>query len=501
MEVPLTDITQFQMIEYQVPAITAYNRLESSPRSTDFSRSLKAEVRDAMWMLTRQWQFGEFQGEDAASIVTSKILGHHTLMKEVQFPGNIVFPYDGTTPLETIVERERLVPDLALAVQMGRYFIRLIKGHPDFYDLLEQLLENYPLNYILHENDSEGIQLLNAVRGIVFDGFAFHTAIMNATVPASITSSLGTEIESFKNWYRRNYNQPDDGINSPWVHSQLDYQFAVTSGAGQSQKRMVADHYHEGHLDWYSFDMDNIVVASPAPVALNNAVKEDIQSYIPSPVSFTGMPNARFWMMEDSRTDFGKISTTPTGLLHLLLAEFGLIYSNDWFMLPYRLPINTVCEIGGIVVKDVFGEHTLIRPAGKGPESQWQRWTMFHHTNVNSKLSPAFNSFYLVPATIKSLEGAPGEQVNFLRDEMANMVWAVESIIPSQAGRGISGDELVLKKDIETLPVPPPDDTPKPPVKYELGTTVTRCCSLSKPLKALLNLSFKRRWIIARTIR
>ena len=47
--------------EYRIPTITAYNRLEATPRTTNFDRSLKAEVRDAMWMLTRQWQFGEFQ--------------------------------------------------------------------------------------------------------------------------------------------------------------------------------------------------------------------------------------------------------------------------------------------------------------------------------------------------------------------------------------------------------------------------------------------------------
>ena len=32
-----------------------------------FDRALRVEVRDALWMLTRQWQTGEFQGEDAGS--------------------------------------------------------------------------------------------------------------------------------------------------------------------------------------------------------------------------------------------------------------------------------------------------------------------------------------------------------------------------------------------------------------------------------------------------
>ena len=43
-----------------------WNRLEGRPRQHDFDRALKAEVRDALWMLTKQWQMGELTGDDAA---------------------------------------------------------------------------------------------------------------------------------------------------------------------------------------------------------------------------------------------------------------------------------------------------------------------------------------------------------------------------------------------------------------------------------------------------
>ena len=51
----------------KVPLLRGWNRLEGRPRTADFERSLRAEVRDPLWFLTRQWQFGEFQGEDAGS--------------------------------------------------------------------------------------------------------------------------------------------------------------------------------------------------------------------------------------------------------------------------------------------------------------------------------------------------------------------------------------------------------------------------------------------------
>jgi hypothetical protein len=55
------------------PAITTWNRLEGRPRREDFDRSLRAEIRDPLWMLCRQWQLGEFRGEDAGSAVTAKV--------------------------------------------------------------------------------------------------------------------------------------------------------------------------------------------------------------------------------------------------------------------------------------------------------------------------------------------------------------------------------------------------------------------------------------------
>jgi hypothetical protein len=465
------DYSAFIIAEYLVPSITVYNRLEAIPRAADFDRSLKAEVRDALWMLTRQWQFGEFKGEDAATALTTKVVGEHTTMNTIHF-GDNTFPYDAQLPLETLVEREMLGPNLALSVQMGRYFIKLIKSKPAFTTFLDQLIDEYPLNHKPDPNDVDGIHLLRVVQGKVFDGFNFYNAIVNGNVPAILENTLTQEIEDFQSWFRRSYNQPETSINPAWEPSQLEYQFAISSASRETTlKKLSAGHYPGGHLDWYAFDVAQS--SSPGTPAADNLVTESIQSYIPTPLTFRGMPNPRFWMMEESVTDFGRIDTTPTGLLHLLLAEFGLTCSNDWFMLPYQLDLNTLCEMKGILVKDVFGEYTLVRPAGKGPESQWHRWTMFHHTNIGSGSSSATNSFYLVPGA-KALEGLPLEQVNFLRDEMANMVWGVESIVPSQSGKGTSGDEMSLEKPPDPDPGTelPAEEIVKSHVQYILGTTV-----------------------------
>ena len=58
---------QHELIAKTIPATTVWNRLEGRPRTINFDRALKAEVRDALWFLSRQWQMGEFLGDDAGT--------------------------------------------------------------------------------------------------------------------------------------------------------------------------------------------------------------------------------------------------------------------------------------------------------------------------------------------------------------------------------------------------------------------------------------------------
>src|SRR5687768_7625317 len=125
------------------PAVTLWNRLEGRARKEDFDRSLRAEIRDPLWLLTRQWQFGEFAGEDAASCVTSRIAFQHEAMDRVALGSGRsapAAPFDPQTiPLETRVERERIpltvretgaevFSDVLFAVQLGRKFLRMLEA-------------------------------------------------------------------------------------------------------------------------------------------------------------------------------------------------------------------------------------------------------------------------------------------------------------------------------------------------------------------------------------
>jgi hypothetical protein len=49
--------------------LRVFTRLEPRLRETEFDDALAARVHDPMFMLGRQWQFGEFAGEDGGSAV------------------------------------------------------------------------------------------------------------------------------------------------------------------------------------------------------------------------------------------------------------------------------------------------------------------------------------------------------------------------------------------------------------------------------------------------
>src|SRR6185436_20724894 len=103
---PKIDLALSQVVSksaiFRLPRVVAFNRLEARPRTLDFTRSLRAEVRDPLWLLTRQWQFGEIAGEDAASCVTSRIAFQHETIDRIAFSDKQPFPFDPLTiPLET----------------------------------------------------------------------------------------------------------------------------------------------------------------------------------------------------------------------------------------------------------------------------------------------------------------------------------------------------------------------------------------------------------------
>src|SRR5919205_2276488 len=100
-----------------MPSITSWMRLEPRSRDAEMRDSLQARVYDPLWLLARQWQVGEFQGEDNGSPMMAQWRAEAAPLSRL-YAGAIApntqvdaSVYDGArAPLETVVEREPIRP-------------------------------------------------------------------------------------------------------------------------------------------------------------------------------------------------------------------------------------------------------------------------------------------------------------------------------------------------------------------------------------------------------
>ena len=95
----------------------------------------------------------------------------------------------------------------------------------------------------------------------------------------------------------------------------------------------------------------------------------------------------------------------------------------------------------GIAVTNVFGERTWIEAAGAGADDAWQRWSMFT-VNVEGAVGEDADTSLLLPPTVPKIQASDAvEQVMLIRDEMANMVWGIERMVPLPSGESKPGAE------------------------------------------------------------
>jgi hypothetical protein len=250
----------------------------------------------------------------------------------------------------------------------------------------------------------------------------------------------------------------------------MEYAFSIGTRLSDHEHVLTAQEYFEGHLDWYAFDANHEVALG---AATDNAFTEITRTAIPAPVSFRGMPAARFWEFEDAQVDFGSVDAGPTDLARMLLVEFGLAYGNDWFVIPIEVDVGSLYQTRSLVTTDTFGIRTLIKPTGEsGPPHSWRMFQLSHLRGSGLRVRTS-NLFFLPPSLLKSLENRPIEEVLFLRDEMANLGWAVERLVESPADRPLNRFEAYLEQKRRREQESPPQPATAPEtLRYRLATEI-----------------------------
>lgn len=485
--------------------VTTWDRLEARPRTQNFDRALQAEIRDALWMLTKQWQMGEFRGSDAGSPVFAKLLLQTTRLTKYLPGTGSVQAFDAAVPLETKVERrpvpmnrQQQILSLDIRLVMARQWLSLITGISDY---RAAFIAAYPIakpdptqkQSAQVCGHPEAWDTFQAFAGRAMDGGALYaylvadpshhsydgvTGIAAADHPALDSAAL-----KFLAWAARFVAQPSSDADNAWIPERLEYQFAASAPLPDgSEKVYVAEDYFSGRMDWYSLDLDASALSLP-PVtgsAVTGLPPDSPFTTIPVPVSFSGMPNTRWWAFEKQSTNFGNIDATTTDLAKLLFIEFALVYSNDWFVVPCTLPAGALAKLQGLAVTNVFGERLWIDAADNGLEEDWGRWSMFtiNIRNAAAGQPVADTTLLLLPTLASSQIGSPLEEVMLVRDEVADMAWGVEKTVSLPTGIARPGKEVAaqnvsfLEALISGGAMPPPATPMLAPVRYQVMTTV-----------------------------
>jgi len=446
----IDQLGRFRLVEPEIPLDF---RLEVDPRGDSYDEALSARVADPLWMLSRQWQFREFDGEDAGSPVEvdyrldgMPVLGYAPGLD----PQNARFDAfsAGDLPLETRVEAEPMLAadahpkaNIEAGQVLGRYCASAGRK-----DIAKAAAKAYPGALEMPPDplsDVAGMlwHLLLDGSGIDAIGLAGELrqnqkpdGTLGALPQALLDVGLGMDatpvLEQWLTWMADFIVEPAD--NPAWQPNRLEYAFELAAGEGKKRLRLDAQEYVDGRIDWHDFDIRPGRKLLPDTEAASLGDAADRHS-IPTQIQYAGMPATRFWEFEDGQVNFARLQAGPLDLVRMMVAEYALVHGNDWFMVPARVRAGGLYRVKKMQVRDTFGRITQVQAVDNETGSNWRLQGLRNSANG----SVDGNTLFIPPPLSDTLEGEPLEEVALVRDEMANLAWAIEKRV-----QGTSGEPL-----------------------------------------------------------
>jgi len=412
------------------------------PASVDetLAMSVQARIHDPLWLLGRQWQFGELRHDGGATPVDVRVEGTTAPLARMRGGGADVTTGRSSaitptgTPLEALVEREAVHEDgleqLRLRAEAGLHLLRMLRAAS-----LPDARVAFWLNegaFVLPADavfDGEGREWWEMVEGRIPDGGRLPAAI-RARLATGATPVIdppeATVLRAWQSWAGDRFEQPASGP-STWSPEHMEYACSVAGLGASGEVLLTVPEYTEGRLEWYHFEQGSGTLGVTGQPTVRKAFR------IPAPLDFAGMPNPRFWTFEDRSVQFDLIDVLSNPNVDpspatLMVLDFALSYSDDWFLLPMALDAWSLFDATAVALTDVFGDVTVAgHPDG--------RWNLFR---LDAGGTPAaLSNLFVAAGPAESLDGPPLEEVHFLADEVANVAWGVERLVPHVTGHAV----------------------------------------------------------------
>lgn len=222
-----------------------------------------------------------------------------------------------------------------------------------------------------------------------------------------------------------------NGVSKAWRDQALEYNFDIKT-AGHL---LSAREYYGNALDWFHFDL-----SKRTPVTSSQVKKEKVD-VIPTQMHFAGAPHPRWWRFEEGDGYFDAPNDVEPNVLSILMPEFFYTDINNWYIAPVDLPSGSICEVSNVQITDSFGHTTTLKPIS---DPDWKVFELESPNNVDS------GGLLMVPnIALEILHNDTVEDVRFIRDEAANMVWALEQTYQDSSGNLIINGDGVTSPSLE----------------------------------------------------
>lgn len=216
------------------------------------------------------------------------------------------------------------------------------------------------------------------------------------------------------------------GDAAAWNAEALEYEFGLTARGHV----LEAAEYDGRALDWHDFRIVKTVTSSPPSGAVRSL------SMVPNQLTFPGAPDPRWWAFEGGDAYFENPAEPEPNILSVLLPEFTFVDVNNWYVIPAPMASGCLRKVKSVQVIDSFGVVTSLDPiVGTDVAADW---AMFALDGPDG--APGLDGSVLMAPNIalQVVENEEVEEVRFLRDESANLVWAWERQIVDTNGLTIS---------------------------------------------------------------
>ena len=352
------------------PAMT---RLEPQSISGDPKPGVEARVADPLWMVGRQWQFGELLGEDTGSPVSVKVASRAIPITAWAPAGRMDGTDDPTKPdwrpwpegavLEELIEhvpRAGYERGLRWRAETGGALIEALReaGHDDAAD---GALTAYPLDLPSDPLDPTGTldpaadRLLLGLAGSVPDGIEALEDLAAGT-PGWLSGAADEPgaravVDDWQQWVA---GVPDRG--GAWTTTRLEHRFWLRFGSGEHSVVVRSEAFGAGQPRWHHLEwMPDATVRLDGDDNLAGPIdREDV--LLATPLRYPGMPADRYWQLEEGNIAIAAIETMVARYGQHIYSTYGFLDAfNPSFRYDTALKHGRVIPDFGWVAGDYLG--------------------------------------------------------------------------------------------------------------------------------------------------